>query len=119
MRVYSIGKPGYVKSFKQDLAQNFHNHFLSEGRQIYLRDVIKECEVYAMDICLHFKQESGGVLPEDWKKHLIAETYDTILQLFPAAEEDYSLETCMFNVTCELNNGTARRTVDNYYDKFH
>jgi hypothetical protein len=115
---FSIGKPSYVESFTTDLAHNFNNHFLSVGKQIYLRNVIDECQIYAMDICLHFKQESGGILPEDWIKHLVAETYDATIKLFPAAEEQYSFDDCLRAVKSQLDMGIARSQVNQYYAKF-
>ncbi len=117
-RSFSIGKPNYVESFTTDLANNFNNHFLLEGKQIFLRNVIDECQIYAMDICLHFKQESGGILPEDWIEHLVAETYDATIKLFPAAEAQYSFDDCLGAVKSQLDMGIARSQVNQYYSRF-
>ncbi|MBO7258965.1 MAG: hypothetical protein J6U94_02735 [Paludibacteraceae bacterium] len=117
-RSFSIGKPNYIESFATDLANNFNNHFLLEGKQIFLSNVIDECQIYAMDICLHFKQESGGIFPDDWINHIVAETYDATIKLFPAAEEQYSFDACLRAVKIQLNMGTAQSQVEQYYSKF-
>lgn len=118
MRTYSVGKPSYQSGFKRDLAQNFNNHFIKLGRDCFLRDVIVECEIYAMDICLHFKQESGGYLPMDWLQHLVAESYDATMDLFPEALSQYALEDCINHVKSAIDSGRARNTVDSYYSRF-
>lgn len=115
---FSIGKPSYEKSFSHDLAIHFHNHFLDRGKQIFLHNVVDECIVYATDICLHFKQESGGLLPEDWLQHLVAETYDVIIKFFPAAEESFTFDICLGKVKFNLETGIGRKFVDDYYGKF-
>ena len=115
---FSIGKPSYLKSFSYDLAILFRDHFLSKGALIYWNNVLEECQVYAMDICLHFKKESGGLLPEDWLKHMVAEVYDTMLKLFPESADKITFDKFLSDIKSYIEFGIARSKIDNYYSKF-
>lgn len=116
MESYSINKPNYISSFKQDLAHNFNDRFISKGQQFYMNDVMRECEMYACDICLHFKKESGGFLPEDWIAHLADQTWRAINEFWPDVKFSYSLETCIKNVKYLLSTN-AEHQVNLYYER--
>ena len=116
METYSINKPNYITSFKQDLAHNFNDRFISQGKQFYMNDVIRECEMYACDICLHFKKESGGILPEDWIEHLADQTWRTINEFWPEVKASYPLKTCIENVKYLLRTN-AEQHVNIYYNR--
>lgn len=116
METYSINKPNYISSFKQDLALNFNNRFIRQGRQCYMNDVIRECEMYACDICLHFKKESGGILPVDWIEHLTNQTWQAINEFWPEVKFSYPLDTCIKNVKILLNTN-AEQQVKLYYNR--
>lgn len=116
MEKYSINKPNYVTSFKQDLAHNFDKRFISRGKQFYMNDVIRECEMYACDICLHFKKESGGILPTDWIEHLTDQTWRAINEFWPEVRNSYSLTTCISNVK-HLLSTDATQQVKFYYNR--
>lgn len=115
---FSIGKPSYMKSFSHDLAILFRDHYLSRGATITWGNVLEECQVYALDICLHFKKESGGLLPDDWLKHMVAEVYDTMLKLFPDAEGKITYEKFLSDIKSFIELGMARNRIDNYYSRF-
>lgn len=116
MESYSINKPNYVSSFKQDLASNFNVRFISQGKYFYMNDVIRECEMYACDICLHFKKESGGILPKDWIEHLADQTWRAINEFWPQVKYSYPLDTCIENVKCLLDTN-AEHQVNIYYNR--
>lgn len=116
MESYSINKPNYIVSFKQDLAHNFNARFISQGKQVYMNDVIRECEMYACDICLHFKKESGGFLPDDWISHLTSQTWKAINEFWPEVKDAYSVDTCIAHVKIYLNTD-AEQQVKHYYNR--
>lgn len=117
---FSIGKPSYLKSFSHDLAILFRDHYLSRGAIINFGNVLEECQVYAMDICLHFKKESGGLLPDDWLNHMVAEVYDTMLKLFPNDNivDKITFDKFLSDVKLYIELGVARNRIDNYYSRF-
>ena len=104
MEAYSFNKPNLIMSFQTDLKRNFYNRFVIDDVTIYMRDVISECEMYACDICLSFHEQSGGVLPDDWVKHIADQTWRAICTLWPEVPNTYSLETCVSNVYRHTRN---------------
>ena len=116
MESYSINKPNYITSFKQDIAHNFNTRFISQDKQLYMKDVIRECEMYACDICLHFKKESGGILPDDWISHLADQTWRAINEFYPEVKFSYPLNDCIKNVKYLLKTN-AEIQVNLYYNR--
>ena len=49
---------------------------------------------------------------------MIAEVYDSMLQLFPIVEERISFEKFLGDIELNIANGHAQNMIDNYYSKF-
>lgn len=84
-RSYSVGKPEYKNSFIQDIRATIDmmNCPISEELEAL-------CIMYACDICLSFKEQSGGILTLDWIQHIVSQTCDVFV-------ENYSFEISAWN----------------------
>ncbi len=110
-RSYSIGKPGYKNSFLQDIRSttNMMNCPIEEELEAL-------CIMYACDICLSFKEQSGGILTQDWIQHIVSQTCDVFV-------ENYDFDTLKwnkcFNEACRLMDDpySTKMIVEKYYGR--
>ena len=110
-RSYSQGKPEYKNSFLQDIRStiNMMNCPIHEELEAL-------CIMYACDICLSFKEQSGGILPQDWIQHIISQTCDVFVDNYNFDESAWS--RC-FDEACLLmeDPDNAKLVVDRYYGR--
>lgn len=47
-------------------------------------DLIKECVMYSVDMCIEFQKKSDGLLSDDWIDHISSEVCSVLRKNFPA-----------------------------------
>lgn len=108
-------KPIYKEHFKIDLGKNFSKMFNTPNKSVTVNDILNEAAMYSCDICLNFKEKSGGILSNDWIEHLTLQTCDAVQDLIKEITHEHKLK--VLNVVKELlNNGTAQIKVKQYYN---
>lgn len=112
-RIYSIGKPEYKNFFIQDI-QNSVDNIYNAGPQ----ELSELCVMYACDICLEFKNKSGGILPSDWIKHIAAQTCDVFIENYSPAYNQSCWDSCFPRIYSEMQNPyQIQQKVNMYYNR--
>lgn len=110
-RSYSVGKPEYKSSFLQDIKAT-----IDMMNCPILEELEALCTMYACDICLSFKEQSGGILPQDWIQHIISQTCDVFVENYSFGNPSW--DKC-FKEACRLMKSpdSTKLLVETYYGR--
>ena len=114
---YSVGKPDFKKAFWTDLSRNIERKKNKAGRILTEDDLLDECMHYAWDILLHFKNELGGEVSDDWIKHIAAQVVDVV-------SEHYSIngkaqEGCKSFILSKMKDKSGMLSVKDMVDIYY
>lgn len=114
--MFSVPKPRFRDLFIQDLRGNLRR---LSFRGYDNEDLIKECVMYACDMCLEFQRKSEGLLSPDWIIHITNETGEAIKTLLPEEFHEQDIQTAIAKVNHLISTfPTVLQTeVDRYYNR--
>ena len=79
-----ILKPKFRDFFETDIMHNIRSRSNDFSIPFYRGDLIKECVMYAVDMCIEFQKKSDGLLTDDWIDHISSEVCSVFCKNFPS-----------------------------------
>ena len=104
--------PNLRAQFKNDLANNFEKLSRSYTKDLYMSDIEKEAIMYAMDICLEFKNKAG-FLTQEVMMEITDQVCDVISDFFDDYTDDHRLIAKM-SVVQNMALPNAKEIVQRY-----
>ncbi len=104
--------PNLRAQFKNDLANNFEKLSRSYTKNLYMPDIEKEAIMYAMDICLEFKNKAGFIT-QDVMTEITDQVCDVISDFFDGYTDDHRLVAKM-SVIQNMALANAKEIVKQY-----
>ena len=65
-----VPKPRFRDFFENDIMHNIRSRTNGFTLPLYRADLIRECVMYAVDMCIVFQKKSNGLLSDDWIEHI-------------------------------------------------
>lgn len=59
--------------FETDIVRNLESQSDNFAKPLYINDLMQECVMYAVDMCIEFQQKSDGLLCLEWINHITTE----------------------------------------------
>lgn len=109
--------PNLRAQFKNDLANNFEKLSKSYTKNLYMPDIEKEAIMYAMDICLEFKNKAG-FLTQDVMMEITDQVCDVISDFFDGYTDDHRLIAKM-SVVQNMALPNPKEVVQNYQRQYY
>lgn len=116
-RIGSVSIPNLRGNFKNDLAKNFEKLSRSYTKNLYMADIEKEAIMYAMDICLEFKNKAG-FLTQDVMTQVTDQVCDVISDFFDGYTADHRLVAKM-SVVQNMALPNAKEIVRQYQQTYY
>ena len=76
-------KPRFRDFFETDIMHNIRYRFDDFSIPLCKNDLIKECVMYSVDMCIEFQKKSDGLLSDDWIDHISSEVCSVFRKNFP------------------------------------
>lgn len=114
----NVVKPRFRTFFETDIVRNLE--LLSDNfvKPLYINDLIKECEMYAVDMCIEFQQKSNGLLSSEWIDHITTEVCAVFEKLFPNKFGVTQVSDAIIKVTQLMRTpSSALKQVNEYYNR--
>ena len=111
-------KPRFRDFFETDIMHNIRSRTNDFSIPFYEADMITECVMYAVDMCIEFQRKSDGLLSDDWIDHISSEVCSVFRKNYPA---DFGInETNDANIKVEIllhTPASALKQVNEYYNR--
>lgn len=111
--------PDMRQYFKQDVIANIHKLTCDFKYNIYLPDLEKSAEIYALDMCLEYQDKSGRKLDPMTVRAIVEQVNDVYNELFGSQYENESRERVLSQVTVWLNTSNPSSIVSQYYQQIN
>lgn len=103
----------FKNSFGPEIRNNLMRRF---GDQFSQNEVIFEGKMYALDMCLEFQQQSGGLLTADWIGHISKEVYLALCEYI--CDIQMPKEDFVTQILIDMQNPLqAQELVNSYYNR--
>lgn len=112
-----IDKPDFKKAFWGDLSGNIERKKIKVGRRLTESDLLNECMHYAWDILLHFENQLGDKVSDDWIKHIATQVVDVVSEHYFIDKKNQ--ERCKRVIFSEMRNTSDVRTLKNKVDIYY
>ena len=110
--------PDMRAQFRTDIINNITTLTRDFTRDIFLPDLEESAVMYAADMILNYRNESGKELVPHVITEIVNQVNDVYEALFAGQYSDESKERCMSNVRSMVSNPLyASNTIRNYYAK--
>lgn len=76
-------KPRFRDFFETDIMHNVRSRSDDFSIPVNETDLIEECVMYAVDMCIEFQKKSDGLLSDDWIEHISNEVCSVFRKNFP------------------------------------
>ena len=109
-----FAKTPFKDYFGPELRQNLIQRF--GGLRISQEDAILEGKMYAIDMCLEFQRQSGGLLSIEWVLHISSEVYNALNEYvfdIHISKGEFSSSI----MPAFKNPETAQQSVNTYYNR--
>ena len=77
-------KPRFRDCFETDIMHNIRSRSNDFSFPVNETDLIEECVMYAVDMCIEFQKKSDGLLSDYWIEHISNEVCSVFRKNFPA-----------------------------------
>lgn len=108
-------KPCYFDEFKDFLENKCNEHYYSRNKKLTSKELLDECRMSAIEICVRLKFEFGGILPDDWLLHVTSEFYKVCIYLFPELQKKTTSSDFMQYVKRAMS--CPKLYLSSYYEK--
>lgn len=113
-----FAKPRFRTFFEPDIIRNLELRSDNFVKPLYLNDLINECVMYAVDMCIEFQQKSDGLLSSEWIDHITTEVCAVFEKLFPNKFRGTQVSDAKVKVTLLMQTpSTALKQVNEYYNR--
>lgn len=113
-----ISKPSFRQLFEIDIIRNLKFRIKKYSKPLYTGDLMRECIMYATDMCIEFQQKSGGLLSADWVDHITIEACAVFKKLFPNNFGNIQESEAKIKVAKLLHTpSSALKQVNEYYNR--
>jgi hypothetical protein len=109
--------PNLRQQFKNDLVKNFEKLSRSYTKDLYIPDLEREAIMYAMDICLEFK-DKAGFINQDIMGQITDQVCDVMQELFDDYKNDHRL-IAKFSVIQNMALPNPADIVANYHLQYY
>lgn len=111
-------KPRFRDFFETDIMHNIRSRTNDFSIPFYGTDMIKECVMYAVDMCIEFQRKSDGLLSDDWIDHISSEVCSVFRKNYPADFGINEANDAKIKVEILLHTPTsALKQVNEYYNR--
>lgn len=113
-----LPKPRFRSFFETDIVRNLEFRSDNFAKPLYLNDLMKECVMYATDMCIEFQQKSDGLLSSEWIDHITTEVCAVFKNLFPNKFGCIQVSYAKIKVAQLMQTPTtALKQVNEYYNR--
>lgn len=109
--------PNFRSQFKNDLSNNFEKLSRSYTKDLYIPDIEREAIMYAMDICLEFK-DKAGFISQEIIIEITDQVCDVISDFFDVYTEDHRL-IAKVSVVQNMALPNPKEVVENYHRRYY
>lgn len=109
--------PDMRQAFKQDIIQNITKLTCDFKRNIFLPDLKESFVIYATDMCIEYKNQSGRTISPHTIRDIANQVGDVYLELFPGQFDVTDKKECISRTISLINTPNAREIIDNYYQE--
>lgn len=103
-------------AFKQDILSNITKLSWDFKKRLFLEDIIKSCVIYGADMCLEYKDKSGGSISPDRITDIATQVTDVYKELFNESFCSDVISSCIQQIKALVQKANARETIDSYYE---
>ena len=109
--------PDMRSAFKNDIIQNMIKLTCDFKRNIYLPELEESAVMYAVDLCLEYRDKSGRDLDPITVEDISSQVCDVYTELFKHDFLTESRNRCIQKISDMTANPNAREIVDKYYQE--
>lgn len=112
-------KPQFRNHFRQDLINNLMKVSNQGTIQLYKHHVMKECVMYASEMCLEFQKQSDGLISSDWIEHITKETGEALKSILPKDfdNNDITIAVRQVKELLKFPIRNLQEEIDRYYKR--
>lgn len=103
--------------FKQDVIQNITKLTCDFKRNIFLPDLEKSAVIYAVDMCLEYRNKSGRNLAPMTIEDISNQVCDVYMELFKGQFLQSSKDKCLQQISDMVMKPNAQEIVNEYYQQ--
>lgn len=113
-----MGKTNFREFFEIDIVANMELRSKSDSKSFKELELVQECVMYAVDMCIEFQQKSDGLLDIDWIEHITTETCAVFAKIFPDKFREPQKKQVKISVRQLMQMpATALKQVNYYYNR--
>ena len=113
-----ILKPRFRDFFETDIMHNIRSRSNNFSIPVNETDLIEECVMYAVDMCIEFQKKSDGLLTDDWIDHISSEVCSVFRKNFPSDFGIKEINDAKFRIKVLMQTPSqASAKVSIYYNR--